>query len=160
MLERLLFGNLKTKYELHLQRMKLMGANTERDIEFFLRVIQHDHVVYGNYIFMPSRQEYMTKLISIGFGEYTNKEIPPKQNLHFKYMYNPELNISVHIVPSSQWDSINAAIDVMRNIFIPSDSEFNAIRVIYEALSSFKKPILQNPTLGSDAVTKGYADGQ
>lgn len=160
MLERLLFGSLKTRYELHLQRMKLMGANEERDIEFFLRVIQQDNVVYGNYIFMPSREEYMTKLISIGFSEFTNQEIPPKQNLHFKYMYNPELNISVHIVPASQWDSINAAIDVMRNIYLPSDSEFNAIRVIYEALTSFKKPTLQKPTSNSDAVTVGYINGQ
>ena len=153
MLERFLFGKLRTKYEQHLQLMKLAGANAERDIDFFLQVIQQENVVYGNYIFMPSREEYMTKLVSIGFLEQQPKEIPPKQNLQFKYMYNEKLNISVHIVPASQWNAITSAVDVMRNIYTPSDSEFNAIRVIYEALVSFKKPSLASATPASDAVT-------
>lgn len=142
MLERLLFGKLKTKYELHLQQMKLAGANAERDIAFFLQVIQHENVVYGNYIFMPDHKEYMDKLITIGFVQQTTAHIPPKQNLQFLYMYNADLNIAVHVVPASHWAALESSTEVMRNIFTPHDAEFNAIRVIYEALVLFGTPTL------------------
>lgn len=158
MLERFLFGKLKAKYNQHLQFMKLAGANSERDIAFFLQVIQHNNVVYGNYIFMPDRKDYMDKLITIGFVEQAPTSIPPKQNLRFKYMYNENLNISVHVVPASQWAALESATEVMRNIYTPNDAEFNAIRVIYEALVSFEKPGLSNPTPNKDAVTKEYMD--
>lgn len=130
---------IKNKRDVQLNKMKMANANKKEDVKFFLHVLEHEHRVYSNFIFMPDHSAYLTKLKSIGFKQLSEDDgTYLKTGSQFVHYYNNALNISIFVVDREFWKALTTTIDVVTQIYAPIESEFKAICTIFKAIQTYE----------------------
>ena len=120
-----------------IKRLKLANCNETTKVAFFIQVLEHETRVYKDFIFMPDKKEYMTKLSSIGFQVQQPQPTTPNKS-EFVFVYNDDLNIGIHVVKEAQWNALTATIDAVKQLETPNANKFGTINIIFNALLTYK----------------------